>query len=459
MKNNFEKLPPEASDEALFRYQIVSQTLSREQRGETRAEAIGAVTTQDHWTIRGGSRRIIPRTLYRWLAAFKKGGFSALEPESRCRTQSSIVLPESLLGFFKEQKRQDPRASIPELINRAQTLHLFDQRERVERTTVWRSLRRMGVDTTRAKTPKKDRDCRRFAYPHRMDMVLCDGKHFRAGAKRLKRVALFFLDDASRMALGVVVGTAECAELFLRGFYEALLKYGVMSSFYVDHGPGFIANDVLCVMRQLNILFIHGTVRYPEGHGKIEKFNQTAKNAVLRTLDANPQVDPSCESLELRLRDYLFKQYNHAPHESLNKQAPYSRFYNDERVLRFEENREQLQKKFVVRLNRRVSKDNVVSVDGKHYETPRGHAGERITLFCQLLDETISLIHQGRLVRLHIVDVHANARDRRAKTQDETDETRPPLPKTNAEINFERRLRPIVDANGGFSAPIKGETR
>jgi hypothetical protein len=39
-----------------------------------------------------------------------------------------------------------------------------------------------------------------------MQMVLCDGKHFRAGAARLRRVALFFLDDATRMGLHVVVG-------------------------------------------------------------------------------------------------------------------------------------------------------------------------------------------------------------------------------------------------------------
>ena len=65
--------------------------------------------------------------------------------------------------------------------------------ERIDRTTVWRALKRLGVPTRRVRSPKV-RDCRRFAYPHRLDMVLCDGKHFRAGVGRRKRVALLFLD-------------------------------------------------------------------------------------------------------------------------------------------------------------------------------------------------------------------------------------------------------------------------
>lgn len=59
-------------------------------------------------------------------------------------------------------------------------------------------------------------------------MVLCDGKQLRAGASRAKRVALHFIDDATRLALHVVVGTSETTRLFLRGLYELVCKYGRM---------------------------------------------------------------------------------------------------------------------------------------------------------------------------------------------------------------------------------------
>ena len=74
----------------------------------------------------------------------------------------------------------------------------------------------MGLPT-RQRPHKRDGDTRRWRYAERMQCVLADGKHFRAGAARLRRVALFFLDDATRYGLAVVVGTAESSALFLRG--------------------------------------------------------------------------------------------------------------------------------------------------------------------------------------------------------------------------------------------------
>jgi transposase InsO family protein len=125
-----------------------------------------------------------------------------------------------------------------------------------------------------------------------MDMVLSDGKHFRAGMTRARRVVMFFLDDATRFLLHAVVGTSENALLFQRGLYELILKYGLFTAIYLDHGPGFIAEDTIAVIHGLGAILIHGEKAYAQGHGKIEKLNQTAKRAVLRGLDRRPDVDP-----------------------------------------------------------------------------------------------------------------------------------------------------------------------
>jgi transposase InsO family protein len=150
-----------------------------------------------------------------------------------------------------------------------------------------------------------------------MELVLSDGKHFRAGAARSRRVAFFFLDDATRLGLHVVVGTSESAALFLRGFHAVLRDYGRMGIVYLDHGPGFIANAVAEVCRRLELALIHGRSSYPEGHGKVEKFNQTVLAAVLRAYDGRADVDDDCKALEIRLTHWLRQTYNHTPHESL----------------------------------------------------------------------------------------------------------------------------------------------
>ena len=107
---------------------------------------------------------------------------------------------------------------------------------------------------------------RRWRYPHRMQCVLVDGKHFRAGNARLRRVALFFLDDATRYGLDGLVGTSESVELFLHGLYEMTSKHGLMDLLYLDKGPGFRSNDTLAVVQGgLRAWLIHGTTRYPPG--------------------------------------------------------------------------------------------------------------------------------------------------------------------------------------------------
>ena len=75
----------------------------------------------------------------------------------------------------------------PEMLRRARERDVIAKDARIHRATVHRALVRMAVPLTRS-GGKRDADMRRFAYAHRMRMVL-DGKHFRAGADRTKRVA------------------------------------------------------------------------------------------------------------------------------------------------------------------------------------------------------------------------------------------------------------------------------
>jgi putative transposase len=357
-----------------------------------------------------------------------------------------VVLSEALLDYFKAEKLADARASIPELIRRARVTGRIKADERVHRGTLWRALRHMGVPTGRIKTPKV-RDCRRFAYAHRLDMVLCDGKHLRAGAGRLKRVALFFIDDATRFGLEVVVGTSENTVLFLRGLYQCILSYGRMTGLFVDNGPGFIALDSIEVARKLPVHLIHGSAGYPQGHGKVERFNRTASEQLLRLLPGNPKIDPRVDALELRLRHFLRERYNHTPHESLDGATPWERFHQDPRALRFYDSAEQLRRAFVLHQERRVSRDHVVSVDGVAYEMPLGYRGRKVMLQRHLLEGDVSVLHEGRLVRLAPVDVHANARDRRARGRDAPPTPMPPP--GAAQMAFDQDLGPVVDDQGG----------
>jgi transposase InsO family protein len=311
----------------------------------------------------------------------------------------------------------------------------------------------MGLPRSR-RSSKRDADMRRFAYPHRMMMMLSDGKHFRAGPARTRRVALFFIDDATRYTPPAVVGPSESTELFLRGFYEVIRCVGLMDILFLDGGPGFVSGDTIAVCARLGVLLIHGTAEYPEGHGKIERFHQTAWQDILRAL-TSPGVGDDFASLELRLNHYLATQYNLRAHESLDQDSPSTRWENDTRELRFYADDAELRERFVITESRSVSTDNVVRVEGTFYEVPRGHRGTSIQVFRQTLDQTVSIIHDGKRVRLHPVDLEANARAHRARPDSAPEKESAPPPRTAAQIAFDRDFGPVVAPDGGYVPPTK----
>jgi transposase len=396
---------------------------------------------------------VSPRTIYRWLDAYERGAVSALEPVPRKRTATSEALSSMWVQFVLAEKESDPAASVPEIMRRAALagLSVAD----VHRSTVWRLCQRLSLPT-RMRPVKHEGDMRRFAYPHRMMMVLSDGKHFRAGAARARRVAMFFLDDATRYGLRVVVGTqGESAELFLRGLFELVCKFGFMTVLYVDNGAGFISFDTIRVAAQLpGVHLVHGKARYPEGHGKIEKFNQTMQNAVLRSLDGAAEVETSAAALELRLRHAL-EQYNDWPHESLSQRTPRQAFQADARELSLPHNEAELRGYFVVTETRKVSKDHVIKWQGKLYEAPYGLGGRKIQVRHHLLDDRLSVIHGDQDTTLAELDkVHNATAGRAQRKPSEAPQPRDlPIPKTAATRAFERDLGSILAPDGGFIEP------
>lgn len=443
--------PIEISPEALFRYQWVAEIETRVLAGEPLADALASVQSRPRCDPRERQRRPSVRTLYRWLAAYRQSGLGGLEPQQRPRVEASKVLQPALVDLMRTAKTTDPELSVPDLIELARGQGVLGATEPVCRTTVWRACRRMGLPLRRAHVLAAA-DTRRFAYPHRMMMGLADGKHFRAGARRLRRVALSFLDDATRFGLGVVVGPSESTVLFLRGFHQVAGRYGLPQALYLDHGPGFISLDTEAVLARLGVRLLHGRARYPEGHGKVERYHRTLQHKVTRGLDGHPEVDPDCGALTLRLTHWLRETYNPTPHESLGGETPAERFHRDTRDLELPPDRAWLDAQFRTTQERTVTNDHVVSIDGVAYEVPRPCRG-RIPVTRHLLTGRLTVRADGREIEIHPVDPTRNAFDRRARPAQA--ETRPPAHRavTAADRAFDDDFGPLVGPDGDYPEP------
>ena len=152
MEKSFKKTSGSFSSEVLYRFQVVSQIISSTQGGNKLVDAVRMVNSAKFLDAKGNWRRTSIRTLYRWYAAYNGGGVAALKPKLREKITSSLVVPETQMNFFKELKECDPAVSIPDMIRQAEYKHLMAPQDRPDRTTVWRSLNRMGIDTSRKRT-------------------------------------------------------------------------------------------------------------------------------------------------------------------------------------------------------------------------------------------------------------------------------------------------------------------
>ena len=171
------RTPLVLSPEALFRYQIVSAVKARELSGQPVDAAVREVAAQQHLSITGEHKTCAVRSIYRWLAELDREGPSGIETAQPARA-ISLALPQPLVDFLATEKAEDRYASVPELIRRARVRGVIGPDEHVDRTSVWRACVRLGLPLRRVPA-KQEADQRRFAYPHRMMMVLADGKHFR----------------------------------------------------------------------------------------------------------------------------------------------------------------------------------------------------------------------------------------------------------------------------------------
>jgi transposase len=441
--------------EALFRYRIVSLVKAHQYSGLRLSDAVRQVAGVQHLYDDMRVRKVSERTVYRWLAAYRDEALAGLRPAERSKQQGSRVLDEQLLKFIAQERERDRDASIPELLRRAEQYELIADSAQIDRSTVWRTMCRIGIETSRRKHPK-EADMRRFRYAERMQMVVADFKHFRAGLMRAKRVAVYFLDNATRFGLDVLACTSEQANAVLRILYRVISLYGLMDLIYWDGGAGFKDSEVLSVVGALDVLAIHGRARYPEGHGCIEAFNRSLQARLLRGFDSAEDIDPDCSALTLRLRHDLFEVYNHLPHESLDDDTPHQRFTQSSRALRPAPSQRWLTQCFTIALKRRVSADHVVSVDGVQYEVPRGHAGETATLYRRVLEKTehrdaLYIKHKGELVRLEPVDLAFNAQSGRARLQTQHPHERPAVvPKSASTLSFEKTYQSMLETDGGF---------
>ena len=346
----------EGREEALRRYRIIVPLLE-EGLAESEKRSIRRLIR-----IREG---ISDRTLRRYVAAFKRGGFDALLPRERKDKGTSKAIPEAALKLAAEIRQELPGRSA----ERIQQL-LASEGYRVARSTLERHLRQQGLSGREIKAAQKQVASRRFNRQGRntlwqsdlkYGLYLPDPKH---PGHKMRTYLVAMIDDATRLVVHAEFYDNQRLPVLEDTLRKAIIKCGAPDNLYVDRGKIFVSQWLRLACAKLRIRHLNTQPYSPEAKGKIERWNRTADEFIQEAYLEKPQT---LDQLNGLFRAWLSEGYNHRVHSALAGKTPAQAFTQDAKALRFP-GPEALRDAFLWEKTPKVDKSGCLSLNGLHYD-------------------------------------------------------------------------------------------
>lgn len=204
---------------------------------------------------------ISPRTIYRYEASFKSGGFTGLKPINREQRRSG-KLPEhfdDLLAEAIQLKKEVPKRSVEQLIL------ILELEGRVapgvlNRSTMERYLYKAGYGRKQLQMYKDARESssKRFCKPHRMMLLQGDIKYgiklpIGKNGAMIQTYLSSAIDDHSRYILSSRFYDNQEEAIVEDTFRKSILKFGKFDACYFDHGSQYIAKQLKLSLAKLGI--------------------------------------------------------------------------------------------------------------------------------------------------------------------------------------------------------------
>ena len=343
-------------EEALRRYRIIVPLLE-EGLVESEKRPIRRMICQQE--------DISPRTLRRYLAAFREGGFDALLPAQRRDKGSCKTIPSQALKMAAELRQELPGRSA----ERVQQI-LASEGYNVARSTLERQLRQQGLSGREIKAEQKQVASRRFNRVGRNTLWQADLKYGpylpdpKQPNHKIRAYLVAIIDDATRLVVHGEFYDNQRLPVLEDTFRKAIIKCGAPDNLYVDQGKIFISQWLRLACAKLRIRHLTARPYSASSKGKIERFNQTVDEFIREVQLEKP---PTLERLNELFRPWLSEGYNHREHSALAGKSPAQAFTQDTKPLRFP-SPEALRDAFLWEKSPKVDKAGCISLNGLCYE-------------------------------------------------------------------------------------------
>jgi transposase InsO family protein len=353
---------------ALARFAAVQMVLQARQRGIPLYRALQQAAEQA-WE----GRFYAPDTIEDWVYRFQRGNFPALHDQSRRDKGQVRTLDPAATEALINLRRLHPELTLPALTQELIRQGVL-QPGAFSASTLHRRLADAGLDrhSLKAGAALVSGPTKAFELPLPNMLWMADCMHGPtlrlANGSSLRTFLFALLDDHSRLCVHGQFYAAERIEFFLDCLRQALSTRGLPDKLYTDNGAAFRSHHLQIVCANLGIKLLHARPYHSWSKGKIERFFWTAQTQFLPQLQLHP-VD-SLEPMNRQFWRWIEIDYHQRPHSGLGQQTPAQRFAAATAPLRTLPKDVEVDRLFLMRLNRRVRKDATVSLGGVLWEVP-----------------------------------------------------------------------------------------
>lgn len=359
---------------ALFRYGIIAPLVTGHSDDyKSKSEFFRVAATKKYENPQGNTVTFHPHTIQRYYDKYLKGGFEALKPLRRSDEGTPRKIDEDVKTQVQYLHKEYPRLPATLIYQKLQDNGTITKRD-LSLSTVTRYLSRL----------KKEegfilKEYRRYELEHINEVWYGDssvGPYLHLGKEKKKVWIIALIDDASRFIVGIDIFFNDNYVNLLSVIRSAVIKYGKPKTMKFDNGANYRSAQMELLGARMGTAVHYAPPYTPTGKAKIERWFRTMKDQWQSSLNMN-----DFHSLD-ELRESLLawvQKYNQTAHESLNGKTPQDRFFEESHlIIRLDDDR--IKKTFLLEVERRVSKDNIVIIEGEQYEVNYKYAGQRLLL-------------------------------------------------------------------------------
>lgn len=359
----------------------------------------------------GSVKHFAPQTIERWYRSYKNGGFDALIPAGRVDQGQPRKLDADIQEQIRYLKTNYPRMSAASIFRQLQDNGSIKSGS-VSESTVNRFVNQLALEM---KTTT-NRDMRRYERPH-INEVWCGdssvGPYLKTDdGKKHKVYIIALIDDASRFIVGIDVFFNDNFVNLMSVMKSAVAKYGRPQMFNFDNGSSYKNKQMELLAARIGSVIHYDQPYTPTQKAKIERWFRTMKSQWMSALDMRDFH--SLDELRGNLLAYVQK-YNQSVHSSLNGKTPQDRYFSEPNLFHRLSD-EDIEHSFLLEIERKVSADNVITIDQVEYEVDCRFSKQHIKLrYSPGLDDIYIVEADGTLTPIRLLNKVENAFVKRDK--------------------------------------------